>query len=526
MNFVFIFTDTQCKSMVGAYGQPVFDTPNLDRLAGEGIRFERAYTACPVCTPARGAIFTGQHPQVNGAWANDLTPHRHTPMMGEIFRYFGYRAGYTGKWHLDGSGYDGTGVPDGGFEQDWWYDRANLLADLPPEIRSAYSMKTSADELRRIGFGAEHVYGRRVVDRAVDFLQRVGDDPFTLVVSLDEPHDPWIVVLRASLHAELGDYESAIADCDSAIELDPDSAFAYRVRATVFESMGRLADAERDFARAEKLEPWWSRRDKPPVLMFSANEPHLLYLFLAGQYMSEGLYPEAVETLDDAVAFKPDFAEGYALRGEALAAMGQYDRALEDLARAIELDSEIVEAYVTRCRIHGRSRGELESVLADCSRAIELDSSLPDAYAYRAAAFAQTGECARAVVDAETAVRLGPASRKAHHVLGIAHLCAGNAESAIVAFGRAIELEPNEPVAYVSRAGAFAALGEHDRVVEDLTRALDLDPDLAIAYLVRGSAYAGLDDTERARSDLRRFLELSDDASLSADAERLLNDLS
>ncbi|MGC9347070.1 MAG: sulfatase-like hydrolase/transferase, partial [Anaerolineae bacterium] len=51
MNFVFIMTDTQNKSMVGAYGDPSVDTPNLDRLAATGIRFERAYTSCPLCTP-------------------------------------------------------------------------------------------------------------------------------------------------------------------------------------------------------------------------------------------------------------------------------------------------------------------------------------------------------------------------------------------------------------------------------------------------------------------------------------------
>ena len=68
MNLVIIMTDTQCKDMVGAYGRPEMDTPNLDRLATGGVRFDNAYTACPVCTPARSAIFSGLTPQVNGAW--------------------------------------------------------------------------------------------------------------------------------------------------------------------------------------------------------------------------------------------------------------------------------------------------------------------------------------------------------------------------------------------------------------------------------------------------------------------------
>ena len=192
MNVVLLLTDTQCKRMVGAYGEPVFDTPNLDRLASEGVRFERAYAASPVCTPARGAIFTGLYPQMNGAWANCLTPQRHVPMMGEIVRHHGYRAGYTGKWHLDGSGYDGVGEADGGFEPEWWFDRVNMLNELPDHLRQLYSQKTTVEQLREADFRDEHVFGHRVADRAVDFLENVGDDPFVLVASFDEPHDPWM----------------------------------------------------------------------------------------------------------------------------------------------------------------------------------------------------------------------------------------------------------------------------------------------------------------------------------------------
>ena len=110
MNFVFIMTDTQNKSMVGAYGNPRVNTPNLDRLASQGIRFERAYTTCPLCTPARGGIFSGLHPQVNGAYCNNVAPHSQVVLAGTIFRENGYRAAYTGKWHLDGSAYFGDGL--------------------------------------------------------------------------------------------------------------------------------------------------------------------------------------------------------------------------------------------------------------------------------------------------------------------------------------------------------------------------------------------------------------------------------
>jgi uncharacterized sulfatase len=192
MNFVFIMTDTQNKSMVGAYGDPVVDTPNLDRLAATGIRFERAYTTCPLCTPARGGIFTGQYPQVNGAWTNNQAPHANVPLMGTIFRHNGFRAAYTGKWHLEGVSYYGDGEPDGGFEPDWWYDGKRYARDIGPEMFRHYRTARTAAELREAGFTEDLIWGHRVADRAIDFLNQVGDEDFVLAVSFDEPHGPFV----------------------------------------------------------------------------------------------------------------------------------------------------------------------------------------------------------------------------------------------------------------------------------------------------------------------------------------------
>ena len=190
MNIVFIMTDTQNKSMVGAYGNPAVDTPNLDRLSDDGICFERAYTTCPLCTPARGAIFSGLNPQVNGAWCNNISPHSSVPLMGTIFSHFGLKTAYTGKWHLDGIGYFGNGVPQGGFMPDYWYDGKRYADDLGPEMFAKYMTCHTPEQLRAAGFTEEHMWGHRVADRAVDFLNNAGDEPFLLAVSFDEPHHP------------------------------------------------------------------------------------------------------------------------------------------------------------------------------------------------------------------------------------------------------------------------------------------------------------------------------------------------
>jgi uncharacterized sulfatase len=206
VNFVLILSDQQCKFMVGAYGRKEFDTPNLDRLAARGMRFERAYTASPVCTAARAALLTGVTPQLAGAWANEMAPARHTPLLGEIFRDLGWRAAYTGKWHLDGACYEGTGLASGGFEQEWWYDRANLLRDLPGGLWETCAKARSGADLRAAGLRLEHLHGHRVADRAVDFLQRAGDEPFVLVVSFDEPHSPWLAPPEYWEKFKVGDF--------------------------------------------------------------------------------------------------------------------------------------------------------------------------------------------------------------------------------------------------------------------------------------------------------------------------------
>ncbi len=191
MNFVFIITDTQNKSLVGAYGNPKVDTPNLDRLAADGIKFDRAYTSCPVCTPARGAIFSGLHPQINGAYCNNVAPHNQTALMGTILSHYGYRAGYTGKWHLDGTAYFGDGIPGGGFEPDWWYDGKRYAEDIGPEMFAAYRSAKTLGQLRQAGFTVDDMWGHRVADRAVRFLEQAGNDPFFLAVAFDEPHSPF-----------------------------------------------------------------------------------------------------------------------------------------------------------------------------------------------------------------------------------------------------------------------------------------------------------------------------------------------
>lgn len=185
---VVIMTDSQRWDMLGCYGNEDMATPNLDRLAGEGMRFERAYTTCPVCGPARSAIFTGQFPHSNGSVTNSAALAANTKTVGQRVADNGYHAAYIGKWHLDGGDYFGTGRCPEGWDETYWYDMRCYLEELCGEER-LLSRQASANQC---GIDEAFTYAHRCSGRAVDFLENYGKDDFLLVVSFDEPHDPYL----------------------------------------------------------------------------------------------------------------------------------------------------------------------------------------------------------------------------------------------------------------------------------------------------------------------------------------------
>ena len=106
-NILLIFTDQHRLSAVSAYGATPCSTPHIDRLASQGVRFERAYTTCPVCSPARATIMTGQYPHAHGITSNvhNLGCNVHEledrpALLSRRLESAGYSLGYSGKWHL------------------------------------------------------------------------------------------------------------------------------------------------------------------------------------------------------------------------------------------------------------------------------------------------------------------------------------------------------------------------------------------------------------------------------------------
>jgi len=197
-NVVLVFTDDQGYADVGVYGAEDIRTPNLDRLAAEGVRFTSFYDAAPVCTPSRAALLTGCYPKRVSLAAGVLWPtddeglHPQEVTLAEALRSAGYATGCIGKWHLGrpqallptAQGFDSYfGVPySNDMTPDHILSRLGWLPMPPlPLLRDQEVIEEGPDQ---------DTLTRRYTEEAVRFVREHRDRPFFLYLAHGMPHYP------------------------------------------------------------------------------------------------------------------------------------------------------------------------------------------------------------------------------------------------------------------------------------------------------------------------------------------------
>jgi len=171
-NVVMIVVDDLRFDELGVGGHPYLETPHIDRLAAEGVIFERAYHATPLCSPNRASILTGQYASRHGILDNTSRSHasHRLDLFSKDLQRAGYLTGHIGKWHM---GNDPTPRPG----YDYW-------------VSFAGQGKTNDPELYEDG-RAHEVEGYITdifTDRAVEFIKRSGDEPFWLYIGHKAVH--------------------------------------------------------------------------------------------------------------------------------------------------------------------------------------------------------------------------------------------------------------------------------------------------------------------------------------------------
>lgn len=201
-NVVFILVDDLGWSDLGCYGSTFYDTPHLDRLASQSIRFDNAYAASPVCSPTRAAIMTGRHPVRVGItdWipgrslSNVPDPLLVTPedlhnmpleevTMAEVFREHGYRTFFAGKWHL-GETEEYWPLAQGFDENKGGNHRGSPTFPGGHGYYSPYGNPCLSD-------GPEGEYlTDRLTDESIQFIESSGEEPFFLYLAYYTVHTP------------------------------------------------------------------------------------------------------------------------------------------------------------------------------------------------------------------------------------------------------------------------------------------------------------------------------------------------
>ena len=246
-NILFIFPDQQRGDSLGCMGHPVVQTPNLDKIAEQGVTFTRCYTNSPLCVPARAAMQTGQYVSQNGAWNNRLMLDPESPSYVRNIRDAGYHTAIIGKTHLWAHGIGTTAenhtnakmpvLKEWGFEDileltgpmassghdspytDYLKERESLFAYRKYQFEyliNNYALKMSDTIPKAYESTVEHYgitvdsvseelwfeppwplpteehYDSFVGQKTVDWINNYQkDDPFFMMVGFPGPHDPF-----------------------------------------------------------------------------------------------------------------------------------------------------------------------------------------------------------------------------------------------------------------------------------------------------------------------------------------------
>jgi arylsulfatase A len=195
-NIIIFFTDDQGYADLGCYGAEGFETPHLDQLASEGIRFTNFYVPATVCTPSRAGLLTGRYPKRSNLHEAVLFPYSNGGLsakeytMAEMLKEVGYSTSCIGKWHLGhkaefmpyNQGFDHfCGVPYSNDLDNYYYKRNDFQSPPLPFYRNTELIESGPDQ---------QYLTKRYTEEAISQIRNRGEKPFFIYLAHNMPHLP------------------------------------------------------------------------------------------------------------------------------------------------------------------------------------------------------------------------------------------------------------------------------------------------------------------------------------------------
>lgn len=212
-NIIMIYIDDMGYADISSYGGTYAQTPNMDRIGEEGIRFTQYYSACPISSPSRIGLTTGTYPTrwgvttfLNNRKANLKNESNdyllaEAPTMARSLKSAGYATGHFGKWHMGG----GRDVDNAPAITEYGFDEYNSTWESPdpdPKLTSENWIWGKNDEVKRWDRTAYFV------DKTLDFLKRHPDQPCFVNLWPDDMHTPYVPSKEAYEHGNKNSFWS------------------------------------------------------------------------------------------------------------------------------------------------------------------------------------------------------------------------------------------------------------------------------------------------------------------------------
>ncbi len=222
-------------------------------------------------------------------------------------------------------------------------------------------------------------------------------------------------------------------------------------------------------------------------------------------YVSTRNYEQAIIDYTKAIELDPHYAEAYNNRSTAHLVMGNYGQTVVDCNRALELAPEFVATYVNRGIAYTGLR-DYDRALADYDKALELTPGNIYAFYNRGNTYLWMSKYQEAVANYSQTIALKRDFVPAYANRGVAHSELKEYELALADFSEAIDLNPDYVYAYYNRANAYREIGNYQRAIADYSKVIELNPEHRYAYESRGDCYAAIGDDDRASDDYTKII--------------------